>query len=108
MSKKYTSKYPAVIIDKHPNSAIDKMQKKITVEEYYDIMHHTHNISDLIAVGDINYESLVKKMNELLGVVGGYKTIIEEQQKSINNSFCFVFFPKTFLKNIFTMTNFIR
>ena len=43
MPKKYTSKYPAIVKDTNTNSANDAMIKKITVEEYYDLTHHTHS-----------------------------------------------------------------
>ena len=41
--------YPKIIINDDDQSAIPSLNRNITVEEYYDIMHHTHNMSDLIS-----------------------------------------------------------
>ena len=78
MSHVYTSVYPTIIIDDRPNSVNDSMQKKITVEEYYDLMHHTHDISSLTNNNGMTYDEIVNTINEL-------KSTIAEQQKIINN-----------------------
>lgn len=42
------SKYPEIIIDKTRNSVLNA-NKILSLEEYNDLMHHTHDISSLIA-----------------------------------------------------------
>ena len=73
--------HPAIITNKRNefNSAI----KRITMDEYYDIMHHTHNISDLIVADGVTYSDLIEKMNTVIKTLNTHKKIIEVQQKEI-------------------------
>lgn len=85
MAKAYTSKYPSIIIDKVSNSVNDSLQKKMTIEEYYDIMHHTHNISDLaVKEGTMSISEMQTTINDLLADIGDLKSIIEAQKNTIN------------------------
>ena len=51
MDKSHLSKYPEIEIDKIPNSTNSNMTFPITIEQYYDLMHHTHKASDIIIEG---------------------------------------------------------
>lgn len=43
------SKFPAIVIDKTTNYPNGKGTKKsLTIEEYQDLMHHTHKVTDLV------------------------------------------------------------
>lgn len=44
-----TTEYSKIIMNEDKQSAIPGLNRNITAEEYYDIMHHTHNMSDLIS-----------------------------------------------------------
>lgn len=47
---KYQSKYPEIIVDKDQNSP-NMHPVVLSVEQLYDLMHHTHKLSDLISDG---------------------------------------------------------
>ena len=85
MSNMYTSKYPTIVTDKRINSVNESLQKKLTIEEYYDLTHHTHNIDHLISSGGMSYGemqnailSLTKTVEELL------KTVDELKKQAAN------------------------
>ena len=84
MSNMYTSKYPTIVSDKSLNSPNDGMIKKITVEEYYDLKHHTHSISDLSTdEGNMSYDEMQVVINNLTEITNAYDTTIKEQQNLI-------------------------
>ena len=90
MSNTYTSSYPTIIIDKRSNSVNESLQKKITIEEYYDLMHHTHKMSSIINDIDsedgtgTSFSEMQKTINELLTTVNELKTTIATQQNTID------------------------
>jgi hypothetical protein len=43
----YESKYSEIIIDKSNNTP-NNQQISLTVEQYYDLLHHTHSAEDLV------------------------------------------------------------
>lgn len=85
ISNAYNSKYPSILIDERRNSANDSLQKKITIEEYYDLMHHTHNFSDL-AIGDdgMTYKEMQTTITELKEIANNFNNIMQEQKNTIN------------------------
>lgn len=84
MSNPYVSKYPTIVADKTINSVNESMIKKITVEEYYDLKHHTHNISNLaVGEGSMSYNEMETIVNNLLETVNKYDATIQEQQNYI-------------------------
>lgn len=85
MGNKYTSKFPKILIDKKGNSPNESLQKKITIEEYYDLMHHTHNISTLIIDEDgTTYQEVQDTINKLNGEITNLRNTVQELQKSNN------------------------
>lgn len=52
MSQQYTGKYPKIITDESTNSPNQNMYVRLTVEQYYDLLHHTHNASDIIGINN--------------------------------------------------------
>lgn len=44
----YQSKYNEIVMDKQENSPNSNMVVTLTLEQYYDLLHHTHKISDII------------------------------------------------------------
>ncbi len=44
----FSSIYPKIVIDERDTSVNSNMRKYLTVEEFYDLMHHTHKIEDII------------------------------------------------------------
>lgn len=49
---KYQSKYPEIIVDRDQNAPNMHHTVTLTVEQLYDLMHHTHKLSELISDGD--------------------------------------------------------
>lgn len=72
----FESKYPEIVIDKDPNSPNSRMIHNLTVEQYYDLMHHTHeNIGTGDPSADSTYKEILEKVNSMQGTI---KTITEE------------------------------
>ena len=85
MAKNYTSKYPTIVTDKATNSANGSMIKKITVEEYYDLKHHTHPVSDLtIDEGGMTYKEMQDTINNLNSVIQKIEASNAELKNLIN------------------------
>ena len=83
MSNKFTSKYPRIIFDKRENSVNDGLAKKLTVEEYYDLLHHTHDLSSLIGDGDVPISDIMESINKLIVNVTRLEETIEYQETVI-------------------------
>ena len=66
------SKYPLIVIDKRQNSPNLNRTKTLTVEEYYDLLHHTHHSSDII--GGEGGES--PSIDELINTINEMKNTI--------------------------------
>lgn len=45
---KYQSKYNEIVMDNQENSPNSNIVVRLTLEQYYDLLHHTHKISDII------------------------------------------------------------
>ena len=72
----YQSKYNEIVTDNRANSPISNKIVTLTLEQYYDLLHHTHKISDMSggttgggSAADpelvSKIEELTKKVNEL-------------------------------------------
>jgi len=86
MSKVYTSKYPKIITDNRGNSVNESLKKQLTIEEYYDIMHHTHDASSILNKEDIaNYEEMQNSIKSLTETVNTLQVTIKNMQDQINN-----------------------
>ena len=90
MDKSHLSKYPEIEIDKIPNSTNSNMTFPITIEQYYDLMHHTHKASDIIIEGqgtdqidNIIIDNLNTNIQELKETTEKQNEIIVKQTKSI-------------------------
>jgi TolA-binding protein len=84
MATRYTSKYPTIVIDKSANSVNESMVQKITVEQYYDFMHHTHDISAMtVSEGNMSYDEMQTTINQLNQTLNGLNTTIEQQNEII-------------------------
>lgn len=46
--KDYTSDYPEITMDGARNSVNTGMIKQITIEEWYDLLHHTHKVDEFV------------------------------------------------------------
>lgn len=79
--EKYISQYPEITIDKSNNSP-NSMQYKLAQEEFYDLMHHTHKLSDLLIEGNNNNPQEI--INNLINDVNELKNIIKTQNEIIN------------------------
>ena len=85
-----TTEYPKIIINEDDQSAIPGMKFNLTVEQYYDLLHHTHKFSDL-AHGDTNTESVEidesmedsEKIEALISIVADLQQEISELKYSL-------------------------
>ena len=79
---KYQSKYNKIVMDNQENSPNSNMVVRLTLEQYYDLLHHTHKISDII--GGTNEDGspanpqISKQIEEI-------NKKIEEIKKKVNN-----------------------
>ena len=76
------SKYPAILIDEEyhsPNGALN--QHALTVEEYYDLMHHSH---PGLEGGSEGGGASSEEINMLTTRINSMQTVIDEQTSSIN------------------------
>ena len=73
-------KYPKILIDTTKQSAIPNGKYSLTVEEYYDITHHTHNLSDIVLENGTDGESPItieEKINQLDTKISDIQTLID-------------------------------
>ena len=90
MNNMHTSKYPEIVIDNQSNSVNSNMTFPITIEQFYDFMHHTHKASDIIIEGqgtdqidNIIIDNLNTNIQELKETTEKQNEIIVKQTKSI-------------------------
>ena len=80
MAKAYTSEYPEVVMDRDTNSANSGMIKRVTVEEWYDLLHHTHKVEEFVNKDLERVEALAVPVNpEEGGGSGGMDSSVEQQ-----------------------------
>jgi chromosome condensin MukBEF ATPase and DNA-binding subunit MukB len=56
----------------------------MTIEEFYDLMHHTHSISDLVGGSDVVEGDIQATVLNLVNTVNELKQTIEDQKNIIN------------------------
>ena len=80
MAKAYTSEYPEVVMDRDTNSANSGMIKRVTVEEWYDLLHHTHKVEEFVDKDLNRVQALSVPINpEEGGGSGGMDSSVEQQ-----------------------------
>lgn len=58
--------YPEILIDKQTNLPNPDGYFKLTFEQYYDLLHHTHNIADIPgAESSETIQALKQRINEM-------------------------------------------
>jgi hypothetical protein len=85
-SSSYISKYPKIVIDENDNSPNSNMKKTLTIEEFYDLMHHTHNAKDIIGLNTGNNNSSSDSSNNTGDNSSSSEEVAElkEQVKSLS------------------------
>lgn len=85
-----TTEYPKIIINETDQAAIPGMKFNLTVEQYYDLLHHTHNMLDLVSKNEssenteINESmSVDEKIEVLSSMISDINTTITEMQQNI-------------------------
>jgi hypothetical protein len=82
----YSSKYARILVDDRNNSANDSLQKKITTEEYYDLMHHTHSIDTIMVdEGTMTYGEMQEQVELLNSTVKTQQGLIDSLTETITN-----------------------
>lgn len=76
----YTSKYPEIVTDREMNSP-NNPPVSITVEQLYDLYHHTHKLSDLLGASDIDDPD-----GSIIATVSSLKNDVDNLVKSVNES----------------------
>lgn len=76
----YASKYPEIETDRTMNSP-NNPPVSITVEQLYDLYHHTHKLSDLIGASDIDDPD-----GSIIATVSTLKSDVDNLVKSVNQS----------------------
>lgn len=105
-AKEYTSEYPEITMDKDKNSVNDNMIRQMTIEEWYDLLHHTHKVNEFVdeqgnkvkaLYAPINEdgstddsgltldEQTINAVNEMKLTVAELKKTVEAQQKTIES-----------------------
>ena len=87
----HTSKYPEIVIDNQNNSVNSNMTFPITIEQFYDFMHHTHKASDLIfeggdgggSISDAVVQQINTKISDMNDTIKEQQKTIEAQKKTI-------------------------
>lgn len=87
----HTSKYPEIVIDNQSNSVNSNMTFPITIEQFYDFMHHTHKASDLIfeggdgggSISDAVVQQINTKISDMDDKIKEQQKVIEAQKKTI-------------------------
>lgn len=87
----HTSKYPEIVIDNQSNSVNSNMTFPITIEQFYDFMHHTHKASDLIfeggdgggSISDAVVQQINTKISDMNDKIEDQQKVIEAQKKTI-------------------------
>ena len=87
----HTSKYPEIVIDNQSNSVNSNMTFPITIEQFYDFMHHTHKASDLIfeggdgggSISDTVVQQINTKISDMNDKIKEQQKTIEGQKKTI-------------------------
>lgn len=93
----YTSKYEEILIDKSNQSVNPSLKHELTVEEYFDLLHHTHTASSIVQSSDTgaqlqSSEEILDKLNESLDALRTQSELItnltaqiEAQNETISN-----------------------
>lgn len=81
----YDSRYPKVITDTTSQSVNPNLKKEITVEEWYDLLHHTHaefsNSSSGGSTGGSNSGNV--DLTEINNKLDALTTLIQSQSEDI-------------------------
>jgi methyl-accepting chemotaxis protein len=81
------SKYPEIIVDKDANMASGSLNTHhLTVEEYYDLLHHTHGFSDLVDDEGTSINELVEIVDQFSGTVNTLSNTVEELTEQLSQA----------------------
>lgn len=83
------NKYPEIIVDKTRNSALNA-SKILSIEEYNDLMHHTHDLSTLIlSSGDHAGDSIDYTINALYTLINNLILRVEALEQYVQQDIQF-------------------
>jgi hypothetical protein len=77
-----TFHYPEIEINKTEDLVNPNGYFKLTFEQYYDIMHHTHKAEDIIGDSSASIAELTHEVNELKEIVAQLSAKINEPDLS--------------------------
>ena len=81
------SKYPEIIVDKDKNAVNTNLKVDLTVEQLYDLFHHTHNLSDLVGIKqlDTKINDVQKAVAEQSANIAAIKDSVQAIQSNIDS-----------------------
>lgn len=83
------SKYQKILIDESPSSTIPTAKANITVEEWYDMLHHSHpefqNMSNNGNSTTGNEGGNNQDLSEIIAAISNLTTLVEQQGEKINS-----------------------
>lgn len=89
---KTNEKYPKIIMDNIQNAVNSNMKAEISVELLNDILHHTHNLSDLLGSidpdGGVSSEeglAIMAKINEVQESLQATQDKVVEIKETVKN-----------------------
>lgn len=90
MASSYENKYPKILIDTQDQSANPHTKKELTVEEWYDMLHHSHqefsngDIGSTPPLTDENAAQILNKLNEITASIQAVTSDIASIKSRIN------------------------
>lgn len=83
------NKYPEIITDKTRNSALNA-SKILSIEEYNDLMHHTHDLSTLIlSSGDHAGDDMNSTINAIYTLINDLISRVEALEQYVQQDIQF-------------------
>lgn len=83
------NKYPEIIVDKTRNSALNA-SKILSIEEYNDLMHHTHDLSTLtLSSGDHAGDNIDYTINAIYTLINDLISRVEALEQYVQQDIQF-------------------
>ena len=80
------SKYQKILIDDTPSSNIPSAKANITVEDWYDMLHHSHpEFQNMSSGGGGSSDNVLQTVTELSNDVNDLSAAIAELTNTVNN-----------------------
>jgi seryl-tRNA synthetase len=85
MNNQYSSEYPEIVIDQTTNSPNSNMSIRLTVEQYHDLLHHTHKVVDLVGNDKVASTEDVAELKESSTKLSESISTLESKLEELSN-----------------------